>query len=274
MIELLLMPYLASPDRLSFDVGASVGTYGRELVPLSREVHLFEPIPEAAYSLIDTFSSTKNAYVYPTAVSDRVGFADLRLPTLDTLGEWPPLATIEDANNLDGLPSRKIRVMTCSLDSLNLRDVGFIKIDVEGHELAVLKGAVDILQRDHPNILIDAEERHSAGTVSKISAFLSAFGYEGIFRSDSNNNFINASNFDALKHQNIDNIGNIEYCSDFIFSTDVNLLSRCSESGSLRLPVEFRKSRYLELHDDVRAAGIDPALHYLLHGRREGREWQ
>ncbi len=274
MIELLLLPYLASPDRLSLDVGASLGACSRELVPLSKEVHLFEPIPEASAALVDTFSSAKTVFVYPTAVSDRVGFADLRIPTLDALGEWPALATMEEANALDGLPSRNLRVMTCSLDSLNLHDIGFIRIDVEGHELTVLKGAVDILQQDHPNILIDAEERHSAGIVSKISAFLSAFGYSGIFRSDQNNNFLNVIHFDALKHQNPQNLGKYEYCGSFIFSTDIDLLSQCADNAELKLPNGFAKFRYLELHGDVRAAGVDPALHYLLHGRREGREWR
>ena len=46
------------------------------------------------------------------------------------------------------------------LDDLALGDVGFVKIDVEGHELAVLRGAAETLQRNRPPLLVEAEERH------------------------------------------------------------------------------------------------------------------
>lgn len=37
------------------------------------------------------------------------------------------------------------------------------------------------------------------------------------------------------------------------------------------LPIDFDANIYLEIHKDVAAAGIDPVVHYLLHGRKEGR---
>jgi len=38
------------------------------------------------------------------------------------------------------------------IDSFSLGKVGFIKIEVEGHELAVVKGLVNVLARDRPNL--------------------------------------------------------------------------------------------------------------------------
>ncbi|WP_246642623.1 FkbM family methyltransferase [Rhizobium croatiense] len=55
--------------------------------------------------------------------------------------------------------------------------VGFIKIDVEGHELKVLKGAEAILSRDHPNLLIEAEDRHRPNAVASVIDYLTPFGY-------------------------------------------------------------------------------------------------
>jgi SAM-dependent methyltransferase len=37
------------------------------------------------------------------------------------------------------------------------------------------------------------------------------------------------------------------------------------------LPIEFDAKRYLEIHKDVAAAGVDPVQHYLMHGYMEGR---
>lgn len=39
------------------------------------------------------------------------------------------------------------------------------------------------------------------------------------------------------------------------------------------LPADFVGSEYLELHPDVKAAGVDPAHHYLTHGITEGRHY-
>jgi hypothetical protein len=41
------------------------------------------------------------------------------------------------------------------LDDLKLENVGFVKIDVEGHEAEVLRGAANIITRDRPNFLIE-----------------------------------------------------------------------------------------------------------------------
>ena len=40
------------------------------------------------------------------------------------------------------------------------------------------------------------------------------------------------------------------------------------------LPADFVGSEYLELHPDVKSAGVDPAQHYLTHGIQEGRRYK
>jgi hypothetical protein len=63
------------------------------------------------------------------------------------------------------------------LDYYGLEDVGFLKIDVEGHELAVLRGATETISRSYPSILVEAEDRHRPGTVADVCEYLSLFGY-------------------------------------------------------------------------------------------------
>ncbi len=57
--------------------------------------------------------------------------------------------------------------------------MGFIKIDVEGHELAVLRGAEGLLRACHPALLIEASDEHRPGALESIRAFLEPLGYRG-----------------------------------------------------------------------------------------------
>ena len=63
-------------------------------------------------------------------------------------------------SDLNGRAVQSIDVPVKRLDDLHLDQVGLIKIDVEGHELAVLRGAADTLTRNRPAVLAEAEERH------------------------------------------------------------------------------------------------------------------
>ena len=58
------------------------------------------------------------------------------------------------------------------LDDQHLDNVGLIKIDVEGHELAVLHGAADTLTRNRPAVVVEAEERHHPNAVAEITELL------------------------------------------------------------------------------------------------------
>jgi hypothetical protein len=75
-------------------------------------------------------------------------------------------------------------VETLPLDAFDLHDVGFVKIDVEGHELAVLRGAETLLSTQHPNLLVEIEEAHgSAEHMDEVMSFLTNLGYQATFLS-------------------------------------------------------------------------------------------
>jgi FkbM family methyltransferase len=58
------------------------------------------------------------------------------------------------------------RVSVRRLDDIDLGGgVGFLKIDVEGHEEAVLAGASRTLKQSMPAVLVEVEERHHTGAV-------------------------------------------------------------------------------------------------------------
>lgn len=169
-----MLPVLCDADRTAVDVGANYGMYSFRLVGLARHSIAFEPIPAFAKMLRSGFGSRLT--VHAVALSDtHGGEVELRLPRLFT-----GYATIEQNNSLDTRDQESIdlvRVPRATLDSFDLQNVGFVKIDVEGHEEAVLLGARETLKRCNPCVLIEVEERHNAGSVERVLSVVRDLDY-------------------------------------------------------------------------------------------------
>jgi FkbM family methyltransferase len=202
--ELRIVPLLCDPRKVSIDVGASNGVYALRMCEVSGRVIAFEPRPAQAAEIREMVSATRLPIeVEAVALSDRAGLARLRILTKD-LGR----STIESANVLedpDGSPRVEIRVPKLRLDDYELHNVGIIKIDVEGHELAVLQGSEQTIRASLPTLLVEIEDRHRANTISDISAFLAELGYEGFFLLDGE--LLSFAQFDKKVHQDPANIG-------------------------------------------------------------------
>jgi hypothetical protein len=81
--------------------------------------------------------------------------------------------------------TREITVPGDTLDAFAQRNrfgpVGFIKIDVEGHELAVINGAATFLTTHRPLLLIEIEARHHQFPIETIFHRLETLGYHGYY---------------------------------------------------------------------------------------------
>ena len=125
-------------------------------------------------------TSAANVVVHEMALSDRNGKTSLRIPRSED-GLIHSLASVEpNAAHATG-PHTSIKVDLARLDSVVRDDVTFVKIDVEGHELKVLEGAVGMFKQSHPILLIEAEERHRPDAVRSIVRFLGQHDYEGLY---------------------------------------------------------------------------------------------
>lgn len=177
--EFYLFDHLVDPGRASVDVGGHEGLYAGRLAQLSPKVHCFEPIPWAADTLRIRLGDT--VIVHRCALSNRNGDAELRVPFKES-SEISGIATLETANGLPG--STRVQHLRCEvrrLDDVVQEPIGFIKIDVEGHELAVLEGARDILVKHQPILLIESERRHNRLAPDSVFEFLADLGYLGFF---------------------------------------------------------------------------------------------
>lgn len=220
--ELRLLPYLCDPQKTSLDIGASQGLYTAHLLRFSQRCVAFEPRPMQAADLALGLDHLKSKVsVESIALSDRAGEVRLRMLAHD-LGR----STIEDSNPLedeDGSASAEIIVPARRLDDYEFDNIGFIKIDVEGHELAVLKGGERTISRNRPSLLIEIEDRHRQNAIHDVVDFLSGLNYTGFFLMDERLHPL--SKFDKTLHQDSRNIGGWKsqwrrsgiYINNFIF---------------------------------------------------------
>lgn len=137
------------PGDIFFDVGANVGYFTVIAADLGADVHAFEPNPRIRALLDRTAASLPGVSVSHAAASDRIGTARLSLA--------------EDTNTGQASLSIKrqvgVDVPTLTLDDYCVR-VGrwpsVLKIDVERHEEAVLRGAAAVLASAKPLVILEA----------------------------------------------------------------------------------------------------------------------
>ena len=83
--------------------------------------------------------------------------------------------------------------------------MSFIKIDVEGHELEVLKGAAELFATQKPVLLIEIEERHCAGNLVRVPEWLSQFGYRVHCLDKSTSKLTLVSDVQAVANKGVNN---------------------------------------------------------------------
>jgi len=219
--ELLLAPMLCPQDTIAVDVGASDGHYSIHLCQHARRVIAFEAQPRQAARLKAMASANSlNLQVEAVALSDHAGTVTLRVPR----GELRGRATIEQMNGLDDLAGvEQFEVRTRRLDDYELDAIGLIKIDVEGHELAVLRGGERTLRRSMPALVLELEDRYYPKAVAQTTNFLRDLGYLGFFLTEGGLKSINEFNPSAHQanppvHPNYSAVGHT-YFNNFLFCT-------------------------------------------------------
>jgi FkbM family methyltransferase len=138
------------PTAVVLDVGANAGQYSalvRELGPKT-VVHAFEPHP-VSFAALAQLASGIGVVVHPFALGEvctEIEFFDYA----DNAGSRHASAYREVIEDVHGRPSAAWKVRCETLDSVadrwNLTRIGLLKIDTEGHELAVLKGARRLIE--------------------------------------------------------------------------------------------------------------------------------
>ena len=214
--ELLILDKVVDKSLESVDVGVYRGVYTYQLSKISKHVHAFEPNPLLfSYLNKNLKKLAENITLYENALSDVNDTTDLKVPrrfkTLNKKNyeEMYKLgaATIHKENLLNNEDFITFKIRTKKLDDvLSNNNIGFIKIDVEGHEKNVLNGAIEIIKKNKPVLLVEIEEKHSKKKVKESINFINSLGYKSYYLSGSNledtnklNNFNNRNNYFFIK---------------------------------------------------------------------------
>ncbi|MEJ0088724.1 MAG: FkbM family methyltransferase [Limisphaerales bacterium] len=206
------------------DIGANKGSYlywMQKAVGGNGKVFAFEPQPKLASYLeaVRLSMHWENVEICDCALSDSTGTGRLNVPGQND----SPGASLEAIASPAGTSHHE----ECRVDTLDRQLAGqsrisFLKMDVEGHELNVFRGAKEILTRHAPALLFECEARHlRSHSMTDVFNYLKAFGYTGNFFSP--DGLQPLAEFDPARHQKMDGDrfwDAPDYCNNFLFLSE------------------------------------------------------
>jgi FkbM family methyltransferase len=177
--ELKLLPRLVPSGGVAIDIGANLGAYTlalHELVGPTGTVHACEPVPRSYRLLVHNchkLAIHKNIVFHEVAIGEREGETDFFLPVEGKM--------LHPNYYVGGLLKPEASAVTFRVRAVRLdtwkaiagQSVGFVKIDVEGAEVLVFRGALEFLREHRPAIVCEI----SADNVPVIQDMLSPLGY-------------------------------------------------------------------------------------------------
>ena len=208
--EIKVLSELVNKKSDSIDVGVYRGVYSYELARLSNHTHSFEANPIIyKYLKKNLIQLIDNMTLYDYALSNHNGEAKLRIPIRrktifkDQFEEkyHAGLSTIHDQNTFDSYNEfDEFTVSTKKVDDLKfINRIGFIKIDVEGHELKIIDGAKETIKKHKPNLLIEIEEKHSKKKLNESINYIKALKYDVYIYK--HNKLIKIEDFQIIKNE-------------------------------------------------------------------------
>ncbi|WP_036047335.1 FkbM family methyltransferase [Bradyrhizobium sp. Tv2a-2] len=198
----LIRQHVRSADTVC-DIGANKGSFVFWLSRWCRNgrVVAFEPQPQFAQLVARLASDLKldNVTVEQKAAFSKPGQADLFVPK----GHSPGASLVSKTVGASDFETISVPMVRLDDYFAQHEQISFMKVDVEGAELDVFKGAERILREQSPLLIFECESRHLDGTrVEDVFAYLNALGYAGYFVAGSQ--LLSVAKFDAAIHQRQD----------------------------------------------------------------------
>ncbi len=129
----------ATQPRVAVDVGGHIGLWSYNLAHAFQQVHAFEPVAAHRECFVKNVDKP-NVTLHACALGREEGSVSIHTAPTSTGDSW--------VKGGGGIPM-------VTLDSLGLTEVDFIKIDCEGYEENVLRGAVETIKRSRPVIIVE-----------------------------------------------------------------------------------------------------------------------
>jgi len=216
--ELPIVCHALRPGSLAIDVGANEGVYTHAFVRTGAFVEAFEPQPACLQVLRSYERRHANVRVRSHALGAAHSTGILRVPVRNG-HEVTGWGSLRDHGQRGAEAAVEHNVEVRTLDSFGFRDVALIKIDVEGSELDVTRGARATIETWRPLLLVELEQRYHAEPIARAFDELTALGYRGSFM-DPRDGMRPLSHFDPAIHQALANadVPGAPYVNNFIFA--------------------------------------------------------
>ncbi len=160
------------------DIGANVGIFSLELYYSNSNLtyHVFEPLPGTYEKLKESAelnqADPERYKTYNLGMSDVAGEFDFYLPAASEAASLRPINDdfyLRDSNDMGIYTGReRMEKVSCKVETVDefvqshsISEIGFIKIDVEGNEMFVLKGAKETLKEQQPLVYCELLRKHA-----------------------------------------------------------------------------------------------------------------
>ena len=208
--ELNIIHSISDNNKVSLDIGANLGLFTYFMSRSSKKVYAFEPNPYPLEQLKNVVDS--NVEIVPIAIGDHDGVIKLSIPK-NRKGWSSNGASIKNVELNEGI---QYEVNIRKIDSLEIKNIGLIKIDVEGAELGVLKGALKTIGNQKPNLIIENEINHTEAP-ELLFKFMKNIGYNAFYVNENNKLVELESNFNIFEKQQDPAHKRFGYIQNFIF---------------------------------------------------------
>lgn len=156
------LKYVTNFDKC-VDIGAHVGISVLQWAPLFKQVTGFEPMVDHYDCLVKNTAHLENVTVYNCAMSNQSSMLKGAYRTMKNSGSFQLVD--EEFVEVNHKKTKIYDIPSRRLDEFTFDSVGLIKIDVEGWELEVLKGAAQTITQHRPVLMI--EFTHGGGRENK-----------------------------------------------------------------------------------------------------------
>ena len=140
--------------RVAIDAGANDGGYTLTLARHGFKVHAFEPVPRMFAKMKELHKDN------PDVICNNLGLSDVNaiIPNVTVLDCWtignPGMGGLQVSPDFRSEPSFDMKVVRLD-DYLDGLPIGIIKLDVDGYEFKVLRGAEKTIRKFKPPILCE-----------------------------------------------------------------------------------------------------------------------
>jgi len=169
--------HFINPNKNIIDLGSNIGTHSIIYANYTNgTVYAFEP-QKIVFDILNKNVKLNNC---KNIITNNFGGSNVNknfymnacYEHKDNQGAFKIDETLDETNGL--------KIECKIIDELNIENVCYIKIDVEGHEYEALLGLKKILSRDHPTLMIEIHDSCSTKNLSFI--YLEEIGYKNHYR--------------------------------------------------------------------------------------------